>query len=108
MIEYKGYTMGPIEIDVTDDTLSATVAGLKDVIYFEGSSATELQQAFRKSIDDYLALCADRGRPPDRPYTGGGGRCEPERMDFAAHRRGGLKIQLHAFCVCLSRVAKFS
>jgi predicted HicB family RNase H-like nuclease len=96
MIEYKGYTMGPIEIDVTDDTLSATVAGLKDVIYFEGSSATELQQAFRKSIDDYLALCADRGRPPDRPYKGAIAlRTAPELHRKAALRAAAEGVSLN-------------
>jgi predicted HicB family RNase H-like nuclease len=46
------------------------VSGLRDVITFEGATFAEVEQAFRDSIDDYLAFCAQRGEPPDRPYSG--------------------------------------
>jgi predicted HicB family RNase H-like nuclease len=29
-----------------------------------------LVKAFRESIDDYLAFCAERGEAPDKPYSG--------------------------------------
>ena len=70
MMEYKGYGAGPIDIDPDDGTLSATVAGLRDVIHFEGATAAELAQAFRDSIDAYLDLCAERGTVPDRSFNG--------------------------------------
>ena len=70
MMEYQGYVAGPIAFDAEENTFSATVAGLKDVIHFEGSSAKELTRAFRESIDEYLALCAEKGLEPDRPYNG--------------------------------------
>jgi hypothetical protein len=40
-LEYKGYTAGPIDFD--DGTFSSTVAGLCDVIQFEGTTAAELE-----------------------------------------------------------------
>jgi predicted HicB family RNase H-like nuclease len=70
MIEYKGYVAGPIDIDPEDGTLSGTVAGLRDVIHFEGATAADLAQAFRDSIDAYLDLCTERGTDPDRPFNG--------------------------------------
>ena len=70
MMEYKGYISGPIDIDPADGTLSGTVAGLRDVVHFEGTSAAELDQAFRNSIDTYLDLCRENGRDPDRPFSG--------------------------------------
>ena len=69
-MEYKGYLAGPIEFDPEGRTFSGIVAGLKDVIHFEGSTADELWQSFRDSIDDYLALCVERGEAPDRPFSG--------------------------------------
>ena len=69
-MEYKGYLAGPIDFDPDDGTFSGTVAGLKDVIHFEGSSADEVVRSFRNGIDDYLALCAERGEEPDRPFNG--------------------------------------
>ncbi len=69
-MEYKGYVAGPIDFDPEDGTFSGMVAGLKDVIHFEGATADELLRSFRGGIDDYLALCAERGEEPDRPFNG--------------------------------------
>lgn len=70
MMEYKGYTAGPIDFDPEEGTFSGTVAGLRDVIHFEGSNAKELARAFRQSIDSYLEFCAEQGKPPDRAFNG--------------------------------------
>jgi predicted HicB family RNase H-like nuclease len=70
MMEYKGYTAGPIDFDPEDGTFTGTVTGLKDVIHFEGATARELARAFRESIDSYLEFCADKGQQPDRPFNG--------------------------------------
>jgi predicted HicB family RNase H-like nuclease len=40
------------------------VAGLKDVIHFEGTTARELARAFRESIDSYLKYCEEAGQRP--------------------------------------------
>ena len=87
MMEYKGYTAGPIDFDQNEDTFSGTVAGLKDVIHFEGSTAKELARAFRASIDSYLTYCEETGQEPDRPYNGKILlRTEPE-----LHRKAALR-----------------
>jgi predicted HicB family RNase H-like nuclease len=46
------------------------VAHTRDVITFEGQTVEELETAFRESIDDYLDWCAERGKTPDKPYSG--------------------------------------
>lgn len=69
-LEYKGYTAGPIDFDDETGTFSGLVIGLNDVIHFEGSTAGDLKAAFRESIDEYLAFCRERGREPDKPYSG--------------------------------------
>jgi predicted HicB family RNase H-like nuclease len=58
MLEYKGYIGS---IDAKDGVFFGRVAGLRDVIAFEGTSFAEVERAFRDSIDDYLASCAQRG-----------------------------------------------
>ena len=70
MIEYKDYLSGPIDVDTANEILSGTVAGLRDVVHFEGTTAAELDRAFRDSIDTYLDVCRESGRPPDRPFSG--------------------------------------
>jgi predicted HicB family RNase H-like nuclease len=86
-LEYKGYRAGPIEFD--DGTFSGTVAGLRDVIHFEGATAEELEQAFRDSIDCYLDLCAERGERPDKPYSGH----VMVRIDPCLHRKAAMRAE---------------
>ena len=40
------------------------------MITFQGKSVEELEQAFRDSIDEYLAFCEERGEEPDKPFSG--------------------------------------
>ncbi len=70
MMEYKGYSAGPIEFHPEENTFSGTVAGLRDVIHFEGSTAKDLAKAFRESIDAYLGFCEENGQEPDRSFNG--------------------------------------
>ena len=97
MMEYKGYLAGPIDFDAEDNTFSGTVAGLRDVIHFEGSTARELARAFRESIDSYLELCTENGQEPDRPFNGKIlVRTKPE-----LHRKAALRAAVEG--VSLSR-----
>lgn len=67
MLEYQGY-LGVVEAD--EGAFVGRVAGLRDVVTFEGATFAEVEQVFRASVDDYLAFCDERGEPPDRPYSG--------------------------------------
>ena len=86
MLEYKGY-IGTIEAE--DGVFLGCVAGLRDVITFEGTTFAEVERAFRDSIDDYLAFCAQRGEPADRPYSGR----IPLRVSPDTHRRAAMRAQ---------------
>jgi predicted HicB family RNase H-like nuclease len=86
VLEYKGY-LGSIEAD--DGCFVGRVVGLRDVITFEGKSFAEVELAFRDSIDDYLAFCAERGEPPDRPYSGN----VPLRLSPETHRKAALRAE---------------
>lgn len=86
MLDYKGY-IGTVEAD--DGVFIGRVLGLRDVITFEGETFAEVEQAFRDSIDDYLAFCAEHGEPPDRPYSGR----IPLRIDPELHRRAARHAQ---------------
>lgn len=98
MMEYKGYLAGPIDFDAQDGTFSGTVAGLKDVIHFEGTTASELKRAFRESIDSYLELCAETGQEPDRPFSGKILlRTDPELHRKAALRAAAVGMSLSSW-----------
>ncbi|AMV40708.1 type II toxin-antitoxin system HicB family antitoxin [Planctomyces sp. SH-PL62] len=68
-MRYKGYT-GVVELDEGQGVLFGRVAGLRDVITFQGASVAEAVRAFHESVDDYLDFCASRGEPPQKAYSG--------------------------------------
>ena len=68
-MKYKGYT-GIVEFDDEAEIFHGEVANLRDVITFQGRSVDELRRAFEESVDNYLAWCAERGKEPDKPFSG--------------------------------------
>jgi predicted HicB family RNase H-like nuclease len=86
MLEYRGY-LGVVEAD--EGAFVGRVAGLRDAVTFEGVTRDDVEAAFRASVDDYLAFCAERGEPPDRPYSGK----IPLRVDPELHRRPAAQAQ---------------
>ena len=68
-MEYKGYAAS-IEYSAEDEAFCGRVAGIRDIITFEGESVKELLAAFHEAVDFYLATCAERGEQPNRPYSG--------------------------------------
>jgi predicted HicB family RNase H-like nuclease len=69
MMEYQGY-VGRVEYDDDAGIFHGEVINTRDVITFQGTTVAELKQAFRDSIDDYLAFCAERGEEPEKPFSG--------------------------------------
>lgn len=69
MIQYKGY-LAQLEVDADAGVIVGRVLGTRDGITFEGNTPKEALDAFRHSLDDYLAYCAERGREPDKPFSG--------------------------------------
>ena len=69
MIEYKGYT-GTFDYDPELELLAGHVIDLRDEIYFEGESVTELKSSMHRAIDHYLAVCNERDDTPEKPFSG--------------------------------------
>ncbi len=69
MLNYKGYT-GHVEFDDEAGLFHGEVLDTRDVITFQGRSVDEIETAFRESVDDYLAFCAEREEEPDKPFSG--------------------------------------
>ena len=69
MMEYKGYR-AVVQFDYEAGVFHGRVVDTRDVIFFEGTSVEQLEREFHFSIDDYLAVCAERGREPDKPFSG--------------------------------------
>ena len=69
MMHYKGY-IGHVEYDDKAKIFHGEVVGLKDTITFQGTTVEELDQAFKDSVDDYLAWCKKRGEKPEKTFSG--------------------------------------
>lgn len=87
-MKYRGYE-AIVEFDAEDRVFHGRVAGLRDVVTFAGESVAELEQAFRESVDDYLALCQARGEKPDKPLSGQ----FMVRVDPEVHRKAVVAAQ---------------
>ena len=85
MLEYRA-----ISVEADDGVFAGRVSGLRDMITFEGATFAEVEQAFRDSIDDYLAFCAECSEPPDRPHSGK----IPLRVSPATHRRAATRARV--------------
>ncbi len=66
MMEYRGYTGRVTAVDAEQGILHGEVAGINDVVTFQGKSPEGLIQAFRDSVEDYLAFCEERSEPPEK------------------------------------------
>ena len=68
-MEYKGYH-AQIEFDAEDGIFVGKVYGITDSLNFHGTSVSELEEMFHQSIDNYLAMCAEYNKIPDKEFKG--------------------------------------
>ena len=68
-MQYKGYA-ARIEYSDEDGCFVGHIAGIRDIVGFHGESVAEMRTAFVEAVDDYLSLCAETGKRPDKPYSG--------------------------------------
>lgn len=69
MMSYRGYK-GYFEYDEKADIFHGQVIGIRDVITFQGRSIDGLKVALKDSIDDYLEMCEQEEKSPDKPFSG--------------------------------------
>lgn len=69
MLEYKGYH-AKIEFDQEDMLFVGSVFGIQDSLNFHGITIQELVDNFHQSIDNYLEMCKEFGRKPDKEFKG--------------------------------------
>ena len=69
MMEYKGYH-ADIKYSDEDKLFVGEVIGLNDTLAFHGRSVSELEMMFHQSIDNYLDMCREFGKTPEKEYKG--------------------------------------
>lgn len=82
VLTYKDFT-GSVHFSATDNVFHGKIEGITDLIMFEGQSVTELTTAFHEAVEDYLELCKEVGKEPERSYKGSFN----VRVPFDLHRK---------------------
>ncbi len=90
-MHHEGY-VATIELDEDAGLFHGEVINTRDVLTFQGQTLDELRTAFADTIADYVEWCRERGKEPERPYSGNFMlRVSPElhrRIATAAARSG--------------------
>jgi predicted HicB family RNase H-like nuclease len=106
MMTSHGY-VAKVELDEEAGLFHGEVINTRDVLTFQGRTLDELKAAFADTIADYVEWCGERGKEPERPYSGNFTvRVSPElhRRIAAAAARDGKSV--NAFVAStLERVA---
>lgn len=96
-MEYKGY-VGSVEFSEEDGILFGKVMGIRALLSYEGETGKELLEDFHAAVDDYLALCAEKGIEPERAYKGSFNvRISPELHKKIAVCATEQQISLNSF-----------
>lgn len=69
ILKYRGYE-AKIRYSAEDEGLVGEILYINDVIHFFGENHQAVLEAFHEAVDSYLALCAERGESPNRPFKG--------------------------------------
>jgi predicted HicB family RNase H-like nuclease len=69
MMQYREY-FASINYSNEDQIFYGKVEYIRSLISFEGEDIPSLRANFEAAIDDYLALCKDRGIIPEKPFKG--------------------------------------
>jgi predicted HicB family RNase H-like nuclease len=69
LLKYKEY-YGDINYSAEDEVFHGRVIGVTALILFEGSSIKELKKDFKEAVEDYLDICKETGKEPEKSYRG--------------------------------------
>ena len=69
MLKYKDF-LGSVEYSGADECFFGKIIGTSDLITFEGDSVDSLKNAFIEAVNDYMSLCRETGKKPQKSYKG--------------------------------------
>ena len=69
VIKYKEY-IGTVHYSMEDEVFYGKIEGIDDSVSFEGKSVEEIKKSFQEAVEDYLDLCEEAGKTPEKSYRG--------------------------------------
>ena len=68
-MNYNGY-FGSVEFSDEDNIFHGRIIGINDRITYEGDSVKNLRQDFISAVNEYINVCAELGKEPEKSYKG--------------------------------------
>jgi len=96
-IRYNDY-LGTVQYSAEDEVFYGKLEGINDLVTFEGESVSELQAAFRQAVDEYVMICQETGKEPEKAYKGSFNvRINPELHRKVVQKSLELGMSLNQF-----------
>lgn len=90
ILEYKTY-YAEVHFSAEDEVFHGKIIGINDLVNFEGTTVKELKKAFHEAVDDYLDVCNELGKEPEKTYKGSFNVRIPSELHRQAARHATLK-----------------
>ena len=86
IIKYQDF-YASINFSVKDDVFHGKIEGIDDSITFEGDSVASLKKSFKEAVIDYLEICKDLSKDPQKSFKGSFNvRIKPDLHKNAAYK----------------------
>lgn len=69
LMKYKGF-WGSCEVSFEDSILHGKIECINDLVTYEATTPSALEEAFKEAVDDYLETCDLLGKEPDKTLSG--------------------------------------
>ena len=97
LLKYKDF-YGSVDYSAADECFYGKIIGTTDLVTFEGESVDSLKMAFAEAVEDYIELCKETGKEPQKSFKGSFNiRISPELHREAATIANREGISLNAF-----------
>jgi len=97
IFHYKAF-IGSIEANAEDKVLHGKLLYITDLVTYEATTLTGLENEFKKAVNDYLATCKQLNREPMKPFKGSlNVRIGPELHKEAAFHAAMDGISINEF-----------
>lgn len=97
LMKYKEYR-ATVYYDADDRIFVGEVIGINDSLSFHATDVDELEQHFHDCIDNYLELCRELNKLPEKECTGSFSvRIEPEEQRSAIINAASMNISFNQY-----------
>lgn len=69
ILNYEGY-IAEVTYEDGDELMNGSTLNTRATLHFAGRNIEELKAAFAETIEDYKDWCHERGKEPEKPYSG--------------------------------------